>query len=66
MLYEVITLVFLVDVSGSMNSTNKLPLLKSSLKLLVQQMRAQDRIALVTYAGRAGVVLPSTPGDQIV
>ncbi len=57
-------LVFLVDVSGSMSSKDKLPLLKSSLKLLVNQMRPQDRIALVTYAGRAGVVLPSTPGDQ--
>lgn len=57
-------LVFLVDVSGSMGSPDKLPLLQSSLKLLVQQMRAQDRIALVTYAGQAGVVLPSTPGDQ--
>jgi Ca-activated chloride channel family protein len=57
-------LVFLVDVSGSMGSPDKLPLLQSSLKLLVQQMRPQDRIALVTYAGQAGVVLPSTPGDQ--
>ena len=57
-------LVFLVDVSGSMGSQNKLPLLKSSLKLLARQMRPQDRIALVTYAGQAGVVLPATPGDQ--
>ena len=57
-------LVFLVDVSGSMGSQDKLPLLKSSLKLLVRQMRAQDRIALVTYAGQAGIVLPSTPGNE--
>lgn len=57
-------LVFLVDVSGSMRAANKLPLLKSSLKLLVQQLRAQDRIALVTYAGAAGVALPSTPGSD--
>ncbi len=57
-------LVFLVDVSGSMRASNKLPLLKSSLKLLVQQLRAQDRIALVTYAGAAGVALASTPGSD--
>ncbi|MBT0962382.1 VWA domain-containing protein [Denitromonas sp. IR12] len=57
-------LVFLVDVSGSMQSANKLPLLKSALKLLVQQLRAQDRIALVTYAGAAGVALPSTAGSD--
>jgi len=57
-------LVFLVDVSGSMGSQDKLPLLKSSLKLLARQMRPQDRIALVTYAGNAGVVLPATPGDE--
>jgi Ca-activated chloride channel family protein len=57
-------LVFLVDVSGSMGSPDKLPLLQSALKLLVQQMRPQDRIALVTYAGQAGVVLPATPGDR--
>ncbi len=57
-------LVFLVDVSGSMRSANKLPLLKSSLKLLVQRLRPQDRIALVTYAGAAGVALPSTAGSD--
>ncbi|WP_227815337.1 vWA domain-containing protein [Nitrogeniibacter aestuarii] len=57
-------LVFLVDVSGSMGSADKLPLLKSSLKLLVRQLRPQDRIALVTYAGQAGIVLPSTPGNE--
>ncbi len=57
-------LVFLVDVSGSMESANKLPLLKSGLRLLVDQMRPQDKIALVVYAGAAGVVLPPTPGSQ--
>ncbi len=53
-------LVFLVDVSGSMNSKNKLPLVKKSLKLLLDQLRPEDRVALVTYAGQAGVVLAST------
>ncbi|MDH5512722.1 MAG: VWA domain-containing protein [Gammaproteobacteria bacterium] len=57
-------LVFLVDVSGSMMSPDKLPLLKSGLKLLVQQLRAQDRVALVVYAGSTGLVLEPTPGDQ--
>ena len=55
-------LVFLIDVSGSMNSPNKLPLLQSSFKLLVDQLREKDRVALVVYAGAAGVVLPSTHG----
>lgn len=53
-------LVFLVDVSGSMNSANKLPLVKQSLKLLLDELRPEDRVAIVTYAGSAGVVLPST------
>jgi Ca-activated chloride channel homolog len=57
-------IVFLVDVSGSMMVTNKLPLLKSGLRLLVDQMRPQDKIALVVYAGAAGVVLPSTTGSE--
>ncbi len=57
-------LVFLVDVSGSMNSPDKLPLLQSSLKLLVNAMRAQDRISLVTYASGTQVVLPSTSGAE--
>ncbi|ETC87289.1 VWA domain-containing protein [Xanthomonas sp. WHRI 8391] len=57
-------LVFLVDISGSMESPDKLPLLQSSLKLLVRQLRAKDRITLVTYAGNTAVVLPPTPGDQ--
>lgn len=57
-------LVFLVDVSGSMNETDKLPLVKASLKLLAQDLRADDRISLVVYAGQSGVVLEPTPGDQ--
>lgn len=59
-------LVFLIDVSGSMNSANKLPLVKSSLKMLVDQLRPIDHVAMVVYAGAAGLVLPSTPGDQKV
>jgi len=55
-------LVFLVDVSGSMDSPNKLPLLKASFRLLVDQLRDRDRVAIVVYAGAAGVVLPSTSG----
>ncbi len=54
-------LVFLIDVSGSMGSPNKLPLLKKSFKLLVNELQADDRIAIVVYAGAAGLVLPSTP-----
>ncbi len=57
-------LVFLVDVSGSMRSANKLPLVKKSLRLLVNQMTARDRIALAVYAGAAGTVLESTPGSH--
>ena len=57
-------LVFLIDVSGSMNSYNKLPLLKSSFRLLVNEMRPEDRVAMVVYAGAAGVVLESTPGSE--
>lgn len=57
-------LVFLVDVSGSMNSPDKLPLVQSSLKLLTRQLTAKDRISLVTYAGSTAVVLEPTPGDQ--
>lgn len=55
-------LVFLVDVSGSMMSPNKLPLVKQSLNLLVDQLREEDRVALVVYAGSAGVALPATSG----
>lgn len=57
-------LVFLVDVSGSMDDPDKLPLVQSSLKMLTEQLRAQDRVALVVYAGRTAVELPSTPGSD--
>lgn len=57
-------LVFLIDVSGSMYADNKLPLVKTSMKMLVDQLRKQDRVAIVVYAGNAGLVLPSTPGDE--
>lgn len=56
--------VFLIDVSGSMYDANKLPLVKSSLKLLVDQLREQDKVAIVTYAGSAQVRLESTAGNQ--
>ncbi|MBL8794569.1 MAG: VWA domain-containing protein, partial [Planctomycetia bacterium] len=57
-------LVFLIDVSGSMNETNKLPLVKEGLGLLIDQLTAKDRVSIVVYAGNAGVALPSTAGDQ--
>lgn len=57
-------LVFLIDVSGSMNAPNKLPLLKSAFGLLVNELRTQDRVAIVVYAGAAGLVLESTPGNR--
>ncbi len=57
-------LVFLLDVSGSMNAANKLGLLKKSLRLLVNQLTPQDRVAIVVYAGASGVVLESTPGNR--
>ena len=57
-------LVFLVDVSGSMSSANKLPLLKSAFKLLVDELRPQDNVAIIVYAGAAGLVLPSTDGNN--
>lgn len=53
-------LVFLLDVSGSMNEPNKLPLLKDSLRILVNQLSPRDRVAIVVYAGASGLVLPST------
>jgi Ca-activated chloride channel family protein len=56
-------LVFLVDVSGSMMDEDKLPLVKRALGVLVDRLRPEDRVALVAYAGAAGLVLPSTPGD---
>ncbi len=57
-------LVFLLDVSGSMNQANKLPLLKSAFKLLVDKLRPEDKVSIVVYAGAAGLVLPPTPGNQ--
>ena len=57
-------LVFLLDVSGSMNAPNKLPLLRSAFNLLVEQLREQDRVSIVVYAGAAGVVLNPTPGNE--
>lgn len=57
-------LVFLIDTSGSMNSNERLPLIKSSLKLLVNELRSQDRIAIVTYSGYSRIALPTTAGDH--
>jgi Ca-activated chloride channel family protein len=57
-------LVFLIDASGSMSDENKLPLLKKSLKLLLSELDDKDRVAIVAYAGAAGLVLPSTPASQ--
>ena len=57
-------LTFLIDVSGSMNSAHKLGLLKSSFRLLVNQLREKDKVSIVVYAGAAGVVLEPTTGDQ--
>lgn len=57
-------LVFLIDVSGSMSDANKLPLLKQSMKILVNELRAKDKVSIVVYAGAAGLVLPPTSGDE--
>ncbi|TWU02046.1 VWA domain-containing protein [Neorhodopirellula pilleata] len=57
-------LVFLIDTSGSMRATNKLPLLIDGMKLLVQELRPDDQVAIVVYAGSAGLVLESTPAAQ--
>lgn len=57
-------LVFLIDVSGSMSDFNKLPLVKTALRMLVEQLDARDRIAIVVYAGSSSVALPSTPADR--
>ncbi|HEY2347141.1 MAG TPA: VWA domain-containing protein [Xanthomonadaceae bacterium] len=57
-------LVFLIDTSGSMDEPNKLPLLKQAFAQLVPNLRAQDRVSIVVYAGSAGLVLPPTPGDH--
>jgi len=57
-------LVFLLDVSGSMENANKLPLLRSSLKLLLNQLSENDKVSIVVYAGAAGLVLPPTPASR--
>jgi Ca-activated chloride channel homolog len=57
-------LVFLIDVSGSMQDENKLPLLKQAFSMMTQQLRAEDKISIVVYAGAAGVILEPTTGDQ--
>ena len=57
-------IVFLIDVSGSMNSADKLPLLKDSMKLLVENLTSKDRVSIVTYASGTKVVLDSVPGDK--
>jgi Ca-activated chloride channel family protein len=57
-------LVFLIDVSGSMNAPDKLPLLKNALRLLVKQLNNNDRVTMVVYAGSSGVVLETTAGDR--
>ncbi|MFO0587908.1 MAG: von Willebrand factor type A domain-containing protein [Polyangiaceae bacterium] len=59
-----VNLVFLVDTSGSMNQPNKLPLLKQGLRMLVDRLHPEDRVAIVAYAGSAGLVLPSTPVSE--
>lgn len=57
-------LVFLLDVSGSMQPENKLPLVKKAFKFLVKNLLENDKISIVVYAGSAGLVLPTTSGDQ--
>lgn len=57
-------LVFLIDASGSMSDRNKLPLLKSAFNILLDQLGPNDRVAVVAYAGAAGLVLPSTPAGE--
>lgn len=59
-----LNLVFLVDVSGSMHSPDKLPLAQQAMNVLIDQLRPQDRVAMVVYAGAAGAVLNPTAGDQ--
>ena len=59
-----VNLVFLIDTSGSMSQTNKLPLLQQAYRLLAKQLRVQDSVSIVTYAGSAGLVLEPTSGDQ--
>lgn len=57
-------LVFLIDVSSSMSEQNKLPLLKESMKILVKELRKEDKVSIIVYAGAAGMVLPPTSGDE--
>ena len=57
-------LVFLLDVSGSMNAPNKLPLVKQAFRMLLSALRPSDQVAIVVYAGAAGLVLPSTPASE--
>lgn len=59
-----LNLVFLLDVSGSMNAPNKLPLLQQSFRMMVDQLNARDRVSIVVYAGAAGTVLEPTPGNE--
>ena len=59
-----VNLVFLIDVSGSMDQPNKLPLVKKALNVLIDQLRPEDRVSMVVYAGAAGAVLPPTAGNQ--
>lgn len=57
-------LVFLIDVSGSMDTPEKLPLLKDGFRMLIDQLRPEDKVSIVVYAGAAGMVLPPTPGTD--
>jgi Ca-activated chloride channel family protein len=57
-------LVFLLDVSGSMMPANKIPLVRTAMRMLANTLRAEDRVAIVVYAGASGLVLPPTPGDR--
>ena len=57
-------IVFLIDTSGSMDEPNKMPLLKASFKLLLDNLRPEDRIAIVVYASQTGIALPSTPAKE--
>ncbi|PWV47519.1 von Willebrand factor type A domain-containing protein [Chitinophaga sp. S165] len=59
-------LVFLIDVSGSMATPNKLPLLQAAFRILVNNLRSNDHVAIVAYAGAPGIILPSTPGNEKV
>ena len=59
-----VNLVFLVDVSGSMDDPNKLPLVQKALNVLIDQLRPEDRVSMVVYAGAAGAVLPPTAGNE--